>query len=159
MGIQTKSNLILRDIDLLKQFVNCEAGITITTTDDDIRKEIEPYTSSVQDRMEALRKLKQENIKNYIFIWPIMPYLTNWKDIINQTKEYVDFYMLENLNIKGSIWNAVKLWLNKNHPELLKKYEEIYFTKNNYWEEVELEIRSFCLKNNIKCQIYFNHGK
>lgn len=42
LGIQTKSDLIVRDIDILKQFESCEAGLTITTLDDKVRKEIEP---------------------------------------------------------------------------------------------------------------------
>jgi len=159
LGIQTKSNLIIRDIDLLGKFEHCEAGLTITTTDDSVRKEIEPCTSSVQDRIEALKKFKEANIKTYVFIGPIMPFLTDWKDVINQTKGYADFYMLENLNVKGGIWEDIKKWLSEKHPELLEKYEEIYFTKNDYWNIVEAEIKSFCLANNIDCRIYFHHGK
>lgn len=159
LGIQTKSNLIVRDIDLLKQFKNCEAGLTITTTDDEIRKEVEPFTSSIVDRIEALKKLKEAGIKTYVFIGPIFPFLTDWKDIINKTKEYADFYMLENLNVKGSIWNAVKIWLEQKHPELLEEYEKIYFAKNDYWNEMEKEIKEHCDENKIPCRIYFHHGK
>ena len=159
LGIQTKSNMIVRDIDLLTKFDYCEAGVTITTTDDNVHQEIEPCTSSIVDRIGALRKLKEANIKTYVFIGPIMPFLTDWKDIINQTKDYVDFYMLENLNVKGGIWEDIKKWLKEKHPELLEKYEEIYFTKNNYWDITEAEIKGFCLENNIDCRIYFHHGK
>ena len=159
LGIQTKSNLIVRDIDLLKQFKHCEAGLTITTTDDDVRKEVEPYTSSVQDRMETLKKLKEAGIKTYVFIGPIFPFLTDWKDIMLKTNKYADFYMLENLNVRGSVWDSIKKWLNQKHPELIEKYEGIYFTKNDYWNSVEKEIKEFYRKNNIDCRIYFHHGK
>jgi len=159
LGIQTKSDLIVRDIDLLKQFKHCEAGLTITTTEDNIRREIEPFTSSVQNRIEALGKLKEAGIKTYVFIGPIFPFITDWKDIMLKTKKYADFYMLENLNVRGSIWDSIKTWLKNKHPELLKKYEEIYFTKNNYWDNMEKEIGDFCKKNSIDCRIYFHHGK
>jgi DNA repair photolyase len=159
LGIQTKSDLITRDIDLLKQFKCCEAGLTITTTDENIRKEVEPYTASVQNRIEALKALKKAGIRTYVFVGPIFPLLTDWKEIILKTKKYADFYMLENLNVKGSVWDSVKIWLKRKHPELLEKYEEIYFTKNNYWDDVEKEIKMFCEKNNIDCKIYFHHGK
>ncbi|EKE21795.1 MAG: Radical SAM protein [uncultured bacterium] len=159
LGIQTKSDLIVRDIDLLKQFKNCEAGLTITTTDDNIRKEVEPYTASISNRIKALKEMKEAGIKTYVFIGPIFPYLTDWKDIINNTKTYADFYMLENLNVKGSVWNNIKLWLELKHPELIEKYEEIYFTKNNYWNDMEKEITKYCNDNNIDCRIYFHHGK
>ena len=159
LGIQTKSDLIVRDIDLLKQFKSCEAGLTITTSDDNIRREIEPYTSSIEKRIEALKSLKQAGLRTYVFIGPIMPYLTDWKEIINKTKNYTDFYMLENLNVRGSIWESIKMWLTIKHPKLIAQYEKIYFTKNNYWDNMEEEIREFCQKENIEARIYFHHGK
>jgi len=159
LGIQTKSDLIVRDIDLLKQFKHCEAGLTITTTNDNMRKEVEPFTSSVENRIKSLKSLKESGIKTYVFIGPIFPFLTDWKDIVLKTKKYADFYMLENLNVKGSVWDSIKMWLKQKHPELLKKYEEIYFTKNNYWNDVEREIEDFCNKDDIDCRIYFHHGK
>lgn len=58
LGIQTKSNLVLRDIDMLEQFRNCQVKITITTINDTLRKEIEPSTSSIHKRIEALKKLR-----------------------------------------------------------------------------------------------------
>ncbi len=159
LGIQTKSALIVRDIDLLRQFKNCEVGLTITTTDDNIRKEVEPYASSIPNRIGALKELNEAGIKTYVFVGPIFPFLTDWKDIIEKTKDYADFYMLENLNVKGSIWKNIKTWLEQKHPELFGKYEEIYFTKNNYWIKMEKEIKEYCSENKIECRIYFHHGK
>lgn len=177
--IQSKSDSMLRDIDLLKQFSNCEVGFTITTLDDSLRKEIEPFTSSIQNRLEALQEFKKAGIKTYIFIGPIMPYLTDWKGIVQTTKKYADSYIFENLNVSGTIWAPVSGWLKNKHPDLLKKYQDIYpaprnlsvaveerpcnsgcrvyFSKNDYWSEVEKEIRQFCSEQKIKTEIYFHH--
>ena len=76
LGIQTKSDLVLRDIDLLGQFKNCEVGLTITTLDDNLRKEIEPFASPVKNRIKALEKLKEAGSKTYVFIGPILPFFT-----------------------------------------------------------------------------------
>ncbi|MBM3701860.1 MAG: hypothetical protein FJW63_02515 [Actinobacteria bacterium] len=46
--------------------------------------------------------------KTYVFIGPILPFFTYWKKIIYSTKESVDFYMFENLNITGTVWGSVK---------------------------------------------------
>jgi len=159
LGIQTKSDLILRDIDTLKQYKNCEVGFTITTLDDNLRREIEPFTSSVQNRIKALEKLKEEGIKTYTFIGPILPFLTDWQKIILETKHCSDFYMLENLNVSKGIWNYVKKWLKEKHPNLLKDYEQIYFSKNDYWNKVEGDIKIFCRKQKIDYKTYFYHGK
>ncbi len=159
LGVQTKSDLVVRDIDLLKQFKNCEVGLTITTLDDNLRKEIEPFTSPVKNRIKALEKMKEGNIQTYVFIGPILPFLTDWKEIILKTKHCSSFYMFENLNVRGSIWNSVKNWLEEKHPKLLKDYEQNYFSKNSYWEKVEKEINQFCKKKKVNYKIYFHHGK
>lgn len=159
LGILTKSSLVLRDIDLFKRFKTCEVGITVTTLNDDLRKEVEPSTSSIQERIKALEELKKDEIKTYLFIGPILPHLTDWKEIIFRTKHYVDYYMFENLNIRGSILDSVSSWLKEKHPELLKKYQEIYFSKNNYWSQVEKEIKEFCERERIDHRIYFHHSK
>ena len=159
LGIQTKSDLVLRDMDLLVQFRNCQVGLTITTVNDTIRKEIEPSTSPVQKRIEALAKLKEAGIKTYVFIGPILPFFTEWKEIVYETKKFTDSYMFENLNIAGTIWSCMRSWLIEKHRNLLEEYERIYFTKSGYWDNVEKDIREFCLKQKVDFKIYFYHGK
>lgn len=159
LGILTKSDLVLRDIDLLKQFKNCEVGFSISALDDNLRREIEPLTSSAPNKIKALEKLKEEGINTYVFIGPIVPFLTDWKKIILATKHCVDFYMLENLNIAGTIWNSVKNWLKEKHPDLLKEYQDIYFSKSDYWDKAEEDIKKFCQEQKVECRIYFHHGR
>jgi len=159
LGVLTKSDLVLRDIDLLKQFKNCEVGLTIATSDDNLRKEIEPLASSIPNRIKALKELHEAGIKTYVFVGPIMPFLTDWKKIIIKTKLHSDFYMFENLNVRGSIWGSIKKWLEVKHPDLLKEYEKIYFSKNDYWYKVEEEIKQFCKIQKVNFKIYFHHGK
>jgi len=154
LGVQTKSDLVLRDLDLLKQFKNCEVGFTITALDDNLRKEIEPLASSVQNRIKALEKLKAAGIKTYVFIGPIMPFLTDWKKIVLETKHCSDFYMFENLNIAGSIWASIKKWLETKRPELLKQYEDVYFSKNDYWDKTEKEIDNFAKNRKLKARFF-----
>lgn len=155
--ILTKSDLVLRDIDLLKQFKDCEVGISLSVLDDKIRKEIEPQANSVQRRLNALKLLKKSGLKTFIFISPIFPELTDWQKIIRQVREDVDFFMFENLNIRPSNWLSVKNWLKKFHPDLLKKYFEIYFSLNKYWNVIEKEIFLYGQKNNLDFRIYFHH--
>lgn len=159
LKIQSKSSLIVRDIDVLKQFNNCEAGFSITTLDDNLRKEIEPFTSTVEAKIKALEELKIAGIRTYVFIGPIIPYVTDWKAIIENTKHCTDSYLFENLNIAGTVWHSVKKWLNEYHPYLVNNFEDAYSTKSVYWDHMESEINQFCKKNNIDYIIGFHHGK
>lgn len=156
LSIQTKSDLVLRDIDILKQFKDCQVGFTITSLSDNLRKETEPFASPVENRIKALERLKEEGIRTYVFIGPIMPFLTDWKEIVLKTKHCCRFYMFENLNIKGSVWTQIRNWLEIKHPKLLKEYENIYFSNNNYWNETKNSIQEFCKNQKVKHKIYFH---
>jgi DNA repair photolyase len=159
IGIQSKSDLIIRDIDLFKQFPICETGLTITTLNDAIRKEIEPHTASVQKRIEALKELKKAGLSTYVFIGPILPMITDWKQIILETKSFVDSYMFENLNMYWMVARNIYRWIEELHPELLHEYQSIFDKKNIYWDHVEHEIRSFCKENEIDGRLFFHHAK
>lgn len=155
--IMTKSELILRDIDLLKRFRRCIAGVSLSLKDDSIRKEVEPLASSIERRIHALKELKKAEIRTFLFISPIFPGLTNWMQTILETKDFVDEFWFENLNVRATNWGNIKSWLENYHPDLLKEYEEIYFRKNYYWIDVEKKMESFCKKNRLNFSIYFHH--
>lgn len=157
VDIQSKSDLIVRDIDVLKKFKSCKAGITITTLDDVIRKEVEPYTASVEKRIKALETLSAAGISTYVFIGPIFPYITDWKRITEKTRPFVKEYLFENLNIKGSVWKDIAMWLKQKHPELYNKYYDIYFGRSDYWDIEEQRIAAYCEENGIRGRIYFHH--
>ena len=157
--VLTKSDLITRDIDLLKKFKKCIAGVSLSLLDDSIRKEVEPFASSVERRINVVRQLKKTGIKTFIFISPMFPELTDWKEIINKTKNFIDEYWFENLNLHLSLRHNIFQWLKNHHPELVKKYKEIYFIKNDYWSKIEKEIKDYGNKNNLNFEIYFHHQK
>lgn len=157
--VLTKSDLIIKDIDLLKKFKKCISGVSLSLLDDKIRKEVESFSCSVERRINAVKELKKAGIRTFIFISPILPELTDWKEILEKTKDFVDEYWFENLNLYPSLRYNIFQWLKNYHPELVKKYREIYFTKNNYWDKVEKEIKEYGKKNNLNFKIYFHHQK
>lgn len=159
LSIQTKSSLIVRDIDILKEFNNCKTGMTITTLDDDIRKQIEPNTSSMEKRLSALKLLKKSGLETYVFIGPILPDITDWKQIIEKTKNYVDCFMFENLNMHGTISMDVYNWIEEHHSKLLDKYKSIHKAKRAFWDNMAIEIKQFCINKGIEFKMYFDHTK
>lgn len=156
--ILTKSDLVLRDLDLLKKFKHVTVAFSLSTLDDNLIKELEPLASSPEKRINALKELHKNGIKTALFISPLFPYLTDWKSMILKTKDFVDEYWFENLNLYPSISNEIHKFLSKNRKDLIEKYKEIYSGKNNYWQTTEKEINEFCKKNKVKYKIYFYHG-
>ncbi|WP_414469732.1 radical SAM protein [Methanobacterium sp. ACI-7] len=157
LGILTKSDLILRDIDLIKQFKTSEIGFSFSTLDEKIRNEVEPAASPVENRINALKEIHEVGIKTYVFISPILPFLTDWKDIIENTRNYADYFMFENLNVAGTVWGAVKRFLGDKHPDLVQEYKEIYSKNSIYWDVVEEEIIQYCKNESLEWKMYFHH--
>lgn len=73
VNVQTKSKLVLRDLDLFDQFEEIEVGMTVTTDDEKAAKLFEPFASSIQERLDALEKLHAAGIAAFAFVGPILP--------------------------------------------------------------------------------------
>jgi len=113
LAIQTKSDLILRDIDVFKKFKRIELGLTINGFEGKIKRIFEPFSVTHKERIRVLRILKKNNLKTFAFISPIIPELVNAKRIIKETKNFVDHYWFEMLNLKTSGENFVKILKSK----------------------------------------------
>ena len=157
LDIITKSDLVLRDIDLLKQFKNCLVAVSLSILNEKIRRELEPAAPSAEIRINALRKLHQAGIKTGLFVSPILPGLTDWPELIRRTKGLVDEYWFENFNPYPLVRRNIDQCLEKKNPRLLDKFRMIYRKDDNYWAEEEQAIRQLCQKDGLVCRIYFHH--
>jgi len=98
LEILTKSPLVTRDIDILKQFDDVKVGLTVN----DLPRFLEPGTPSKLLRIQALKKLNDAGISTYAFISPVIPEVFDVINIVDETEDFVDFYMIELLNTKGA---------------------------------------------------------
>jgi DNA repair photolyase len=74
--IQTKSALVIRDIDLLVRFSDSQVMFSIGTLHDDERRLLEPQASSIQDRVAAIVKCSKASLKTAVFFGPVYPTTT-----------------------------------------------------------------------------------
>jgi DNA repair photolyase len=99
-------------------------------------------------------------IHNGLFISPIFPEITDWKQIILKTKSFVDEYWFENLNLRANYKSIIMKYIRNKYPQYIDLYEQIYIKKNNiYWNQMSLEIEKFCKTHNVKFINYFYHEK
>ena len=160
ISILTKSDLVIRDIDILKQFKNVEIGISVSTMNDLLVKQLEPRASIPLRRFEAIRNCHEEGLKTYIFFSPIFPYITEIEEIMEKTVEYVDYFMFENLNIRPHNRNRIFKFIKENKPELLAKYKDIFDKPQDlsYWDMLSNKIKNLEKIYNVKCLNCFHHG-
>ncbi len=141
LKILTKSDLVLRDLNLLKEFKRVEVGLTVNSFDEDLRRVIEPKAPKMERRFKALENLHNAGIRSYGFISPVIPNLTDLDYIIERTKEFVEYYIIELLNLKMS--GKFGSWLRENYPasyNIIANEPERYVGK----------IRRIVAKHNVK---------
>ena len=87
----TKSDRVLRDLDLLKSIndkTKCVVQMTLTTYDEDLSKKIEPNVSTTKERFEALKKLNEAGISTVVWLCPILPFINDTEENIRGILEY-----------------------------------------------------------------------
>lgn len=157
LSISTKSKLILRDIDLLKQIKNLSVSMSINTLDENFRNDMD-NASTIEERLNTLRELHDNGIYIVLFMSPIFPYITEWKEIIEKSKNYVDEYWFENLNLRGQYKTYIMNYIRNKYPKYYDSYVDIYIkNKKEYWISLSNDINDYCQKNNINYINYFYH--
>ncbi|MBN2571303.1 MAG: radical SAM protein [Ignavibacteriales bacterium] len=138
--ILTKSTLVLRDLDLLKE--NNENNKTIvsfsfSSVDDDTSKIFEPNVAAPSEKLEVIKKIKSKGITCGMYLMPVIPFVTDTKEMITasvkKAKEIgIDFIIFGGLTLKTGIQKNYFLnILNKFYPHLLCEYDMIY--QNDKW--------------------------
>lgn len=99
--VQTKSPLVERDLDLLREFSDVEVGLTITTADEQVRKIFEPYSPSINDRINTLDTLHSSGLKTFAMIAPLLP---NAERLVRQLRGKVDNVLIDRMNYHHADW-------------------------------------------------------
>lgn len=115
LAIQTKSDRILRDIDLLDEInraAKCVVQITLTTYDDDLCQILEPNVCNTKRRIEVLKEMQKRGIPTIVWLTPILPF-------INDTEENVTSILEEcaRVDVKGIIDFGIGLTLREGDRE------------------------------------------
>lgn len=164
VGILTKSNLVLRDIDLFKKLKKVEVGLTITTTDDKVSQFLERSAPPVSLRLKALKELNKEGIKTYAFVGPLLPHFSanpkGLKGIFDALKKAgVKELYLEHLNLSSYIQGRLLKKLKGEKNEVIRKFYEA--KGGEYKEKLNKIIQELLKDYNFKIRggMVLEHGK
>ncbi len=158
VSILTKSDLVLRDIDLLKQIPGAEIGFSVSMPNERARRLFEPGAKPVERRFAALKTLREEGITTFAFIAPIMPGITDLPAIFESLEGKVAYVLGEALNRHcgnmGQVLRAVSLY----DSGLRAAFEKT--CKNaDYWHSVEQTFCTLADKYDIAVAGFFSHGE
>lgn len=118
--IQTRSALVLRDLELLKGSSTVEVGMTVTTGDEKIRRLFEPYAPLIKERISALGELHSAGIRTFAMIAPMLPKAEELVDILDGK---VDYALIDRMNYHHADWVYRQYQLER--PSLSLKSQEL----------------------------------
>ena len=143
LSIATKSDLILRDLDLISTFPDTRVSWSINTLDESFKKDMDKAVS-IERRLAAMEAFHKAGVRTTCFISPIFPGITDVEAIIRRAKDHCNLIWLENLNLRGSYKAVIMGYIKEKYPQLLPLYQEIYSKGNReYWEMLDARLKSF----------------
>jgi DNA repair photolyase len=158
--ILTKSNLVLRDLDILSKMNKCFVTISLTSLNKNITNIFEKKVPFSEIRLDTIKKLSKSGITAGLAIIPILPYITDMEieKILKHAKENFTSYVLyKHLELKGDQKILFFNILKKHYPLLIDKYTKLYqdsyHPNDDYILKIKKEINTLCKKYGLKNKI------
>jgi DNA repair photolyase len=101
VDILTKSDLVVRDIDILSGMATVDVGLTITTNREDIKHVFEPASSSIGERINALKSMRKAGVSTYVFIGPILP--MDPEKLVDSIAPFADRVLIDRMNYRHRV--------------------------------------------------------
>jgi DNA repair photolyase len=137
--VQTKSPLVLRDYELLKNSDIAEVTFSIATADEEIRRIFEPNSPSIQERIHTLEKLHSAGIKTSVMIAPLLPKAEGLAALL---AEKTDSVLIDRMNYHHADW-------------VYRKNKLEYAMTNDFFNQKKIELANVFKKEDIPCQLLF----
>jgi DNA repair photolyase len=130
-SVLTKSPLLLRDLELMKQIPGFAANLSVPTIDEKVWRQTEPHTPSPYARLEAVAELNRAGIPTGILIAPLMPGVNDQPEQVDRIIELATEAGAVNiggicLHLRGEVKGIFFDWLRAYRPDLIPRYEQLY---------------------------------
>ncbi len=146
VSVSTKSNLFTRDIDLFNKIASdtwFTLAVSITTMNEELSRFLEPFSSTPQERLDALKKVKENapNVQVGVNLMPVIPYICDSKEnmekIVRKSKKIgVDFILFGGLTLRDSQKDFfIKQLQNSKYKNFIHPLLDLYSGNKNIWSD------------------------
>ena len=153
LSILTKSDLVLRDIDILREYQNVEVGLTVNGFRGEVKRVLEPYAPNHERRVRALRKMRDEGVKTYGFISPVLPGLVNVETVLEEIRDLIDYVIVEVINWRLA-GTPFREYIAKRHPETYRT-----LTRQDKYEDYLSELKTILKNSKMKAELVLHRPK
>lgn len=157
VSIQTKSKLVLRDVDLMvpEKF---DVGVTITTMDRELASRLEPGASSPDERAQVLGEFSSRGVETWLFLGPIIPGLNDSGESLRQVIEIAartrSKVIYDRLNLKRWVRQRLAPVLAQERPGLAERLSG-FMREGSVWRQICSRVESICRELRVKCEAAF----
>jgi DNA repair photolyase len=148
--ILTKSGLVARDVDLLRKMPGSSAGVSLAFQDGHVRQLFEVNAPPNEQRIGALKALKEAGVRTYALICPVMPFITDVKCLGEMVTSWADTIWVYALSIEaeeGRNWRNLQRILDRHFPKMAEPYRQIAFSAEHpYWAELRHDLEKLQTK-------------
>ncbi len=137
--IQTKSPLVLRDVNLLRETDKVEVGLSVTTGDEGVRQLFEPSAPSIKERIKALEGLRLAGIRTFAMIAPMLP---KAEELVSMLEGRVDYVLIDRMNYHYGDW-------------VYRKHNLESTMNDDFFSLKGKELASAFGKQGIECRVLF----
>jgi DNA repair photolyase len=157
VSILTKSELVLRDLDIIKKFDTIEVGFTLTAYREEVRRAFEPGASPVERRLAALWKLNEDGIPTWAFIGPVLPYITedSLEPLLDELAGCVNNVLIDRLNVKSGNMPDIRVALKEHYPDLQPLFESALKRDSVYYDGFRKKVSKMCRRRSIPFEVLY----
>ena len=156
--IQTKSALVLRDVDVIGEFREREVGLTITTLDYEASAILEPGASPPGERLDALKRLSDAGITTWAFVGPIVPGLVDEERltaILGRVRDAgASKVLVDRLRLKPGLWQRMEPAL-AGRPYVLDACRIALFKDQRVFDNLLKKAITISREIGLDCQLSF----
>lgn len=157
-SILTKSDLVVRDIDILRDMENANVSVSVAFNDNGTRSLFEANTMDTERRIEALRICREAGVRTGALLCPVIPYITDTLPLVDMLAPYTDSIWIYGLSImdrSGQDWLNVQEILNREFPDLVERIEPVIFSREHaFWTQLREDL--VALEENRKLNLHIH---
>ncbi len=156
VSILTKSDLVLRDADILGRFTSAEVGMSFGVADDEWSLLLEPRASPPSRRLAALRALRERGIETFAFVSPFIPGISDIRRAVDALAGAVDGFGVEAINTGAGTWAATLAVIARRDKSAAKESNRLA-SDPKYWRALEAQTRQLARQAGMKLTGFFHH--
>ncbi|MFQ5833509.1 MAG: radical SAM protein [Candidatus Thorarchaeota archaeon] len=158
VSILTKSDLVLRDADLLEYSSENEIGATIITFDKAVCRTFEQGVPSPNRRLATLKAFSEQGLQTYCFVGPMIPFLTTYEldDLVRRICEAgVDYAYFDRMNLRPRVGAAVRKTLAEHFPDKTSEIIKALRPESMFYDSVRETVEDLCRTHGLAANILF----